>query len=276
VHPFLPATTGSRTGSFTVPDVGETATDVWYRIILTVRDTAGLTHTTTRDVTPLTTTLRVETDPAGLRVTVDGQPRTTPFDEPSVVGMRRSLGAPSPQTSGGQSYAFSSWSDGGAATHTVTTPATPTTYRATFAPVATEARRITAVHSGLSLDVEYGLTTAGARALQWEDQAAAHQRWTLRPNDDGTYAIVNMHSSLCLDVTSASTANGARAVQWTCRGRPNQRWRIEDVGGGLTRIVSLNSGKCLDIADANTANGALAVQWTCHGRTHQQWRIEVP
>jgi glucose/arabinose dehydrogenase len=276
VHPFLPATAGSRTGSFTIPDVGETATNVWYRIILTVRDSAGLTHTTTRDVTPLTTTLHVETDPAGLQVTVDGQPRTTPSDEPSVVGMKRSLGAPSPQTIRGQSYAFSSWSDGGAATHTVTTPATPATYRATFVPVAAEARRITAVHSGLSLDVEYGITTAGARALQWPDQAAAHQRWMLRPNADGTYAIVNMHSSLCLDVTSASTADGARAVQWTCRGRPNQRWRVEDVGGGLSRIVSFNSGKCLDIAGASTAGGALAVQWTCHGRTNQQWRIEVP
>lgn len=276
VHPFLPATAGASTGSFTIPDVGETATNVWYRIILTVRDGSGLTHTTTRDVTPLTTSLRVESDPAGLQVTVDGQPRTTPVEEPSVVGMQRTFGAPSPQTSEGQSYAFSSWSDGGAATHTVTTPATPTTYRATFVPVAAEARRITAVHSGLSLDVEYGLATAGARALQQEDQAAAHQRWTLRPNDDGTYAIVNVHSGLCLDVTSSSTANGARAVQWTCRGRPNQRWRVEDVGAGLSRIVSLNSEKCLDIAGASTATGALAVQWTCHGRTNQQWRIEAP
>ena len=276
VHPFLPPTAGSSTGSFTVPDVGETATNVWYRINLTVRDSTGLTHTSTRDVTPLTTTLKVETDPAGLQATVDGQPRRAPFEEPSVVGMKRSLGAPSPQTSGGQSYAFSSWSDGGTATHTVTTPATPTAYRATFAPVAAEARRITAVHSGLSLDVEYGLTTAGARALQREDQAAAHQRWTLRPNNDSTYAIVNTHSGLCLDVTSASSADGARAVQWSCHGRPNQRWRVEDVGGGLSRIVSLNSGKCLAIAGASTANGALAIQWTCQGGTNQQWRIEVP
>ena len=132
VHPFLPPTTGSSTGSFTFPDVGETATNLWYRIILTVRDSTGPTQTTIRDVTPLTTTLTVETDPAGLQVTVDGQPRTAPFEEPSVVGMKRSLGAPSPQASGGRSYAFSSWSDGGAATHTVITPASPTVYRATL------------------------------------------------------------------------------------------------------------------------------------------------
>jgi hypothetical protein len=220
--------------------------------------------------------LRVETDPPGLQVTVDGQPRTTSVDEPSVVGMKRTLGAPSPQTSGGRSYAFSSWSDGGAATHTVTAPATPATYRATFVPVAAGPRRITAVHSGLSLDVEYGITTPGARALQWEDQGAAHQRWTLRPNSDGKYAIVNVNSGLCLDITSSSTADGARAVQWTCRDRPNQRWRIEGIGGGLSRIVSVNSAKCLDIAGASTANGALAIQMTCNGGTNQQWRIEVP
>ena len=33
------------------------------------------------------------------------------------------------------SYAFRSWSDGGARTHNVTAPATPTTYTATFGPV---------------------------------------------------------------------------------------------------------------------------------------------
>jgi PA14 domain-containing protein len=50
-----------------------------------------------------------------------------------VVGMRRVLGPVSPQTSGGTSYTFFSWSDGGAATHTIATPASDTTYTATYA-----------------------------------------------------------------------------------------------------------------------------------------------
>jgi len=53
-----------------------------------------------------------------------------------VVGVLRKLGAPSPQTVGGVTYQFSSWSDGGAATHTLPTPATATTYTANFTPIA--------------------------------------------------------------------------------------------------------------------------------------------
>jgi hypothetical protein len=39
----------------------------------------------------------------------------------------------SPQTSGGTQYVFSSWSDGGLATHEIATPAASTTFTATFA-----------------------------------------------------------------------------------------------------------------------------------------------
>ncbi|HEY6507602.1 MAG TPA: PA14 domain-containing protein, partial [Vicinamibacterales bacterium] len=70
--------------------------------------------------------------PAGLQLTLDGQPRTTPATVPSVVGMSRTLGVVSPQSVGGTTYTFQSWSDGGAATHTIATPATAATYTASF------------------------------------------------------------------------------------------------------------------------------------------------
>lgn len=49
-----------------------------------------------------------------------------------VVGIIRTIGAPSPQTVGAFTYTFKSWSDGSAATHTITTPATATTYTVRF------------------------------------------------------------------------------------------------------------------------------------------------
>ena len=70
--------------------------------------------------------------PAGLQVTVDGQPRTTPIDIVGVVGTQRQLGAPSPQTLGATQYVFQGWSDGGSVTHNIATPETNTTYVATF------------------------------------------------------------------------------------------------------------------------------------------------
>ena len=135
-HPFMPPTSGAASGSFTIPRLGELSTDVFYRVHLTVTDSAGLAHTTTRDIRPNVSTMALRTSPAGLQVTLDGTPVTTPADVASVVGMTRQLGVVSPQTSGGNSYGFSAWSDGGTATHSVNTPSSNTTYTATYASSA--------------------------------------------------------------------------------------------------------------------------------------------
>jgi glucose/arabinose dehydrogenase len=130
--PFIPATTGAKGGSFVIPRRGETSANVWYRIHLTVRDSGGLTHTTFHDVVPRTATIFLATIPVGLRVTLDGQPVTGPSSALGVVGILRTLGVISPQTFNGVTYEFVSWSDGGAATHEITTPAANTTYTARF------------------------------------------------------------------------------------------------------------------------------------------------
>lgn len=46
--------------------------------------------------------------------------------------MVRAIGAVSPQARNGITYEFVSWSDGGAATHNISSPASDTTYTATF------------------------------------------------------------------------------------------------------------------------------------------------
>ncbi len=132
VHPFVAPTSGATSGSFVPPAVGHTEPDVWYRIHLTVRDSGGLTTTVFRDVQPRKVQLTFATSPAGLSLRLDGQPRATPFTVTGVVGVQRTLEAPSPQTIGGKTYVFVSWSDGGGSSHTISTPASSTTYTATF------------------------------------------------------------------------------------------------------------------------------------------------
>ena len=133
-HPFVVPYSGVTGDTITLPDTGETAADVWYRVNLTVRDSAGLTHSTSVDVRPETVNLALATEPAGLQLTMDGQPVATPYGMPAVVGMRRSLGAPASQTVGGVVYDFVSWSDGGAATHEIATPGASTTFTAVYQP----------------------------------------------------------------------------------------------------------------------------------------------
>ena len=131
-HPFVPNTSGATFGNFTVPRTGETSANVWYRIYLTVRDSGGLTATTFRDVRPQTVSITVQSQTSGLTLTLDGQPFASAITLTAVVGMTRSIGALSPQTMGGWTYTFKSWSDGGAATHAITVPAVSTTYTARF------------------------------------------------------------------------------------------------------------------------------------------------
>jgi glucose/arabinose dehydrogenase len=143
VRPFVPEFSGQTSGSFTPATTGPyTLTDVAYRITLTVHDSGGLPFTTALDVLPNVSTLTVTASPAGLQVTVDGQPFPAPHTFASVVGFQRPIGAPASQSSSGTTYNFSGWSDGGAATHTISTPLANTTYTATYvaAPAAFTAR----------------------------------------------------------------------------------------------------------------------------------------
>jgi glucose/arabinose dehydrogenase len=136
VHPHVQPVSGITSGSFVTSDRGHPETTTFYRITLTVRDSGGLTGTTFVDLQPRTSQITLATNPAGLQLTLDGQPVTTPFTQGSVEGVFRTLGVVSPQTSGGSSFEFVSWSDGGAATHDVATPTNDTTFTATFQPVA--------------------------------------------------------------------------------------------------------------------------------------------
>jgi glucose/arabinose dehydrogenase len=134
-HPEVPPTSGITSGSFLIPTTGETSANVFYRIHLTVSDSSGLQGSTFRDVTPRTAIVTLTTNPGGLQLTLDGQPRTAPFAFVGVVGIQRTIGTPSPQAIKNRRFQFSSWSDGGAQTHTITTPVANTTYTARFQKV---------------------------------------------------------------------------------------------------------------------------------------------
>jgi len=144
IHPFIAATTGSKTGTFTIPNRGETSSNVFYRLILKVEDSAGLTYTVSRDILPRRANMTFATNPAGLRIALDGQNRMTPFTVTGVVGIKRAIAAPSPQTLNGLSYVFQSWSDGGAISHEISTSSVNTTYTANFIRPAVAS----AIHSG--------------------------------------------------------------------------------------------------------------------------------
>ncbi|WP_344616146.1 PQQ-dependent sugar dehydrogenase [Dactylosporangium salmoneum] len=147
---------GVASGSVIAPD-HEYPSYVEFR--LTATDAGGLTSTSSVSVQPRTVNLAFNSSPSGLQLTVGSTTKTTPFSMTVIQGSTNSISAPTPQSQGGTSYAFSTWSDSGAQTHVVTAPATATTYTATY------------TGSAPACGDSYGYTcTAGARAWIPADQ----------------------------------------------------------------------------------------------------------
>jgi hypothetical protein len=84
------------------------------------------------DLTRALGSLTLLTQPSSLNLTFDGLTVATPHVVESVVGTTHTIGAPSSQRLGKNNYRFLSWSDGGAQTHTITTPTVDTTYTAVY------------------------------------------------------------------------------------------------------------------------------------------------
>jgi glucose/arabinose dehydrogenase len=115
-HP-LQSFTGVKSGSFSAADHGYPS---HLEIKLTVTDSSGLTDTKIVDIYPQTVDLSFASSPSGLSLVVNGVSGTTPFTQTVITNSANTVSAPTPQTVNGTTYSFSSWSDGGAASHNVT------------------------------------------------------------------------------------------------------------------------------------------------------------
>ena len=126
-HPWTSGTGRSLSFVAPAPEDLAAATNSSVEVILTVRDSGGLTDTETIAIRPRKVQLTVATNPPGVRVLVNGTPFLGPTTFTSWEGWAIQLKAPQQKK-----WLFRSWSDGGRAAHTVVTPATATTYTATF------------------------------------------------------------------------------------------------------------------------------------------------
>lgn len=133
-HPFLGPVTGNNI-MFTAPAPEDllAATNSYLELRLTATDAGGLTSTVTRDFAPRTVDVTLASSPAGRQLSLNGAAFTAPATFTSWDGWGLQVAAAS-QVEPGQGWAFTSWSDGGAAAHTIVTPGAPATYTAAFAP----------------------------------------------------------------------------------------------------------------------------------------------
>lgn len=136
---YLPPTTGNNIPLTTPPPENlPAAASSFLEIRLTATDSAGSSSTVTRNLQPRRVNITLRTAPSELRLRVNGINIIAPSTFVSWDGYPLNVAAAS-QGFYGVVCIFHFWSDGGAASHTITTPATDATYTAVFAISANSA-----------------------------------------------------------------------------------------------------------------------------------------
>ena len=132
-HPLLGPVTGNNV-MFVAPAPEDVPAldSSFVEIDLTVTDSGGLTGTAHLDFQPNRVATTFATNPAGLSTTLNGTTLTGPTTINSWQAWTLNVNAPSPQILGATNYGFTSWSDGGAQSHAIVTPASPATFTANF------------------------------------------------------------------------------------------------------------------------------------------------
>jgi hypothetical protein len=238
IVPVLAPTSGTTSGSFTIPTTGDPSTDVFYRISLTAVDAEGLTQTTYRDVAPFTSTLTVATNPAGIPVSIDGQPGTAPDSSASVVGMSRLIEVPTTQILGGTIFQFTGWSDGYASTQrVVTTPAAAADFLALYqdvgvVPLVSVVGVREKIRKGLVQRFIVGFS--GALDPASAQNPAAY--WLVLPGRDHRFGTRDDRS---IRVRAASYDAATNTVTLRPRGALSSRMAIQVVVSGSTSSAAV-------------------------------------
>jgi glucose/arabinose dehydrogenase len=134
--PFYGPTPGLKSGTFTIPTDPSQTPSSFYRITLTVTDSAGIHTVVTKDLHPNTKSWSVGTNVNGIGFSVDGAWQTATYTPTDVVGVQHVLtGVTLAQTVGTNRYRFTGWADGSALSDAVTVGSGPGTYTAVYDPV---------------------------------------------------------------------------------------------------------------------------------------------
>lgn len=142
-HPFQSGTGAGISFVAPAPEDLAAATNSFLEVHLRAEDSGGLLSPDVRlDLTPRKRNVTLSSVPVGARLTVNGEGVAAPAPFVSWEGWPLALGAPGQVLPDGRKLVFSSWSDGGAQTHTVTTPAADLARTATFSVTGSSFRSV--------------------------------------------------------------------------------------------------------------------------------------
>src|SRR4029453_8003063 len=167
-------------------------------------------------------------DPAGATLTVDNRQVTAPASFVSWVNYGVVVQAASQVFADGSTLAFASWSDGGAATHTIVTPSSDSTYTARFSASTPSSTPFNGTPTALPGVLQVENFDEGASRAGYSDTTAENSG--------------NQYRTTGVDVEA--TAGGGFNVGWAFAGE----W--------LKYTVSVGSAGTYDLEFRVASNGA--------------------
>jgi PKD repeat protein len=154
--------------------------DSYYDVTLTATDSIGLSASKTVTIKPETVSFTLASTPPGAPISYAGVNQTAPYTTTAAIGFATTITAATQFVSGGVTYQFVNWSDGGAAAHNITIPATNTTLTATYQALGREDKALGRVASASSVEepgLEASKAVDGNSATRWSSSFLNSQWW---------------------------------------------------------------------------------------------------
>ena len=218
IHPSGGPFTGITSGTFTIPVTGhDFSGNTSYEFILTVTWN-GLQATKSVFIYPDKVNVTFNTNPVGLSIDLGGIRTATPFTLGALKGFQYTINAPT-QSYGAYTYGFSSWSDGGAVSHTITVPNQDSSWTASYTAVGPSS-----LVASYNFDEGSG-PTATDRSGNNNTATLVNATWTAQGKYgsavqlNGANALVRILDAASLDLTTGMTLEawvylGATAGGW--------------------------------------------------------------
>ncbi len=130
------------------------------------------------------------------------------------------------------------------------------------------------VHSGKAMDAS--APKKGANIHQWAIHNRNNQRWTLKPQNGGTFSLVSKANGMCLDLQWANKNEGGNVFLWPCAQNAwNMSYEFRPTGKpNEYTIYNRGSNKCLEVEKWYGHNGGNIVQRSCTNNPNQKWRLQ--
>jgi hypothetical protein len=252
-HPYLSPTSGNNL-TITAPapeDLAATETS-YLEVQLTATDSQGLRATTTRIVEPRTVDIGFASVPSGRTVAVNGTSLVTPATVVSWEGYALNVNAPAQS-----GFTFASWSDGGAQAHTITTPATATTYTATFTSAPAPSVRVNFQPAGTTVPAGYLADTGAVFGSRGNGQSYG---WNLN----------NATTSRDRNAANSPDQRYDTLQHMQKPENPSARWELQVPNGSYRVRVVAGDASHFDSVFRLAVEGVLAVNGTPTSAT--RWR----